>query len=62
FMSHFPKEIIKGNLKHTKDALVGETAIKNNFLLVTEDNQLKNKVNSFNGRAVSLEEFKESLK
>jgi len=56
------KEIIKGNLKHTKDALVGETAIKNNFLLVTEDNQLKNKVNSFNGRAVSLEEFKESLK
>ena len=56
------EEIRKENLKHTEDALIGETAIKNHLLLVTEDSQLKNKVNSLNGREISLEEFKESLK
>jgi len=56
------EEIRKENLKHTEDALIGETAIKNNLILVTEDNRLKNKVNSLNGKAISLREFKESLK
>ena len=56
------EEIRKENLKHTEDALIGETAIKNNLLLVTEDVRLKNKVNSLNGKAINLEEFKESLR
>ncbi len=56
------EEIRKENLKHTEDALIGETAIRNYLILVTEDNQLKNKVNSLNGKAISLKEFKESLK
>jgi hypothetical protein len=30
--------------------------------LVTEDDQLKKKVISLNGKAIKLEEFKESLK
>ncbi|MBI2047109.1 hypothetical protein HYT26_03030 [Candidatus Pacearchaeota archaeon] len=56
------EEIRKENLNHTEDALIGETAIKKNLLLVTEDSQLKNKVNSLNGKAISLREFKESLR
>jgi rRNA-processing protein FCF1 len=56
------EEIRKENLKHTEDALIGETAIKNNLVLVTEDNQLKNKVNSLDGKAINLEDFRESLK
>ena len=55
------EEIRKENLKHTGDALIGEVAIKNKFILVTEDIQLKNKVISLNGKAISLEDFKESL-
>ncbi len=56
------EEIRKENLKHTKDALIGEVAIKNKFILVTEDNRLKNKVNSLEGKAINLNEFKEMLK
>ena len=56
------EKIRKENLNHTQDALIGETAIKNNLLLVTEDNQLKKKAISLNGKAINLEEFKESLK
>jgi len=56
------EEIRKENLNNTKDALIGETAIKNNLLLVTEDNQLKKKLISLNGKAINLEEFKGSLK
>ncbi len=56
------EEIRKENSEHNEDALIGETAIKNNLILVTEDSQLKNKVNSLKGKAISVEEFKESLK
>ena len=56
------EKIKEGNLKNTEDALIGEVAIKKNFILVTEDSKLKNKVNSLNGKAVDLEEFKEILK
>ncbi len=55
------EEIRKENLNHTEDALIGETAIKNNLLLITEDNQLKKKVISLNGKVMDLEEFKECL-
>jgi len=60
--SRILEEIRKENLKHTEDALIGETAIKNNLILVTEDNQLKNKVKSLNGKAISLEDFKNWLR
>ena len=50
-----------GNHKHTNDALIGETAIKNDILLVTNDNTLTKRVHSNGGRAVSLEEFKGML-
>jgi rRNA-processing protein FCF1 len=56
------EEIRKENIEHTEDALIGETAIKNDLLLVTHDSRFKNKVNSLGGRAIDFEEFGESLK
>ena len=55
------EELKKGNIKHTDDALIGETAIKDNLILVTQDVTLKNKVNSQGGKAIDLLEFKELL-
>jgi len=51
------EELRKGNLKHTEDALIGETAIKNNFILVTDDKTFLNKVRSLGGRAIRFEQF-----
>jgi len=52
----------KGNLKHTEDALIGETAIKNGFILVSHDDRLRNLVKELGGTALSIEDFKELLK
>jgi rRNA-processing protein FCF1 len=46
------------NLKRTNDGLIGETAIKNNLVLITNDKQLKNRVNELGGIALSVLEFK----
>ena len=55
------EDLRQGNNQHTEDALIGETAIKNGLLLVTNDKTLKSRVNSNSGRAVNLEEFKELI-
>jgi hypothetical protein len=55
------EDLRKGNNKHTEDALIGETAIKNGILLITNDKTLKSRVNLNSGRAINLEEFKELL-
>ncbi|MCD4760010.1 hypothetical protein K8R33_03920 [archaeon] len=52
----------KGNSKHTEDALIGEVAINNSFILITNDKLLKKRVNQEGGKAINLEEFKEMLK
>ena len=49
------------NYNHTEDALIGEVAIKNKLLLITNDKTLRSRVNSNGGRAINLEEFKEVL-
>jgi len=49
-------------LKHTEDALIGETAIKNSFVLVSHDDRLRNLVKELGGTALSIEDFKELLK
>lgn len=51
------EELRKGNLKHTEDALIGETAIKKEFILVTEDNNLFNKFVALGGKAIRFEQF-----
>lgn len=51
------KKIRKGNLKHTEDALIGETAIKNNLTLVTNDPQFLKKVISLGGKAITFKQL-----
>lgn len=55
-------EIKKGNIKHVEDALIGETAIKEGIILVTNDRRLKNIVIELGGNALFLNEFIERLK
>ena len=52
------EKLRKGNIKHTKDALIGETAIKEKLILITNDRTLRTRVNLNGGKAFNLEEFK----
>ena len=55
---------LKGNTtnpKANKDALIGEVAIKNNFILVTNDNRFRKLVLKSGGTALSFEEFKKDI-
>lgn len=51
------EKLRKGNVKYTNDALIGETAIKNNLTLVTIDFKLAKKVKSEKGSVISFDEF-----
>lgn len=44
----------RGNIK---DALIAETAIKNNYILVTKDPRLRDATNQFGGQAITLDEL-----
>lgn len=52
------QKLRNSNLNHSKDALIGETAIKQNLILITNDKRLKNKVNELGGTAMNIEEYK----
>jgi len=52
----------KSNLKHTEDALIGETAIMNKLILVSEDEKFRKRVNKECGKAIKLNEFEGMLK
>ena len=54
-------KIKKGNIKYVEDALIGETAIKEGIILVTNDKRLKKTVIELGGNALSLNEFIEKL-
>ena len=56
------EELKQGNFKNTEDALIGEVAIKQNLVLVSEDKQLRNKVIKKGGVSISFNEFKDLLK
>ena len=51
------EELRKENLRHTEDALIGEAAIKNNLILVTNDPAFLKKVNAIGGKAVTFKQF-----
>ena len=55
------EQLRQNNKKHTRDALIGETAIENNMILVTDDKTLRTRVNTKDGKAVSFDEFKTML-
>ena len=54
-------KIKKGKINHVEDALIGETAIKEGIILVTNDRRLKNIVIKLGGNALFLNEFIEIL-
>lgn len=49
--------IRKGNPKHTEDALIAETCIKQNLVLVTEEKDLPKWVRKAGGEAIRFEDF-----
>ena len=51
------KKIKMENIKHTEDALIGEVAIKNNLILVTNDKRLKSKVEEQGGLSLFVDNF-----
>lgn len=51
------EELRMGNYKKTNDALIGETAIKNNLTLITNDKRFKNKVIELGGHALTVDEL-----
>lgn len=51
------EELRMGNHKITNDALIGETAIKNNLTLITNDKKFKNKVVELGGIAITVDEL-----
>lgn len=51
------EDLRKGNSKHTNDALIGETCIKEGLVLVTEDKTLTNRVRQYSGEAISYQDF-----
>ena len=55
------EKLRKGNIKHTKDALIGGTAIKEKLFLITNDKILRRRVNLNGGTALNLEEFKKMM-
>lgn len=54
-------KIKKGNINQVEDALIGETAIKEEIVLVTNDKRLKNIVIKLGGDAIFLDDFIERL-
>ncbi|MFH0970555.1 MAG: hypothetical protein V1776_03790 [Candidatus Diapherotrites archaeon] len=55
------ESIRNGSQRHTNDALIGETAIKNKLILVTEDDRLRTKVKDAKGIAMTIAEFKNEI-
>jgi predicted nucleic acid-binding protein len=55
-------EILRGgNLKHTNDALIDETAIKNNLILITNDLTFQKKVEGLGGVVMNVKQLKDSI-
>nr|WP_321409315.1 type II toxin-antitoxin system VapC family toxin [uncultured Carboxylicivirga sp.] len=46
-----------GKLKNTNDALIAETAMKNDLLLVTNDKRLKKRVKRLGGKCINLDDL-----
>lgn len=51
------EQLRMGNYKKTNDALIGETAIKNNLTLITNDKKFKNKVIELGGSSMTVDEL-----
>lgn len=50
-------EALKSKPNNIQDSLIAETAIKNGYILVTDDNDLRDVVNKIGSKAINLQEF-----
>lgn len=50
-------EALKSKPNNIQDSLIAETAVKNGFILVTDDNDLRGVVNKIGGKAINLQAF-----
>lgn len=55
------EQLRKGKMKWTNDALIGETAIKNNFILLTNDRRLNRNVIDLGGKTTTIDALKAFL-
>ncbi len=51
------EKLLNENKTNIRDAIIGDTAIKNGFIIVTEDNKFINKIEVLGGTAITSEDF-----
>ncbi len=51
------EEFRKGNIEHTEDALIGETALKEDITLITNDKTLHKRLNEKGGKSFLVDDF-----
>lgn len=57
----FYEQLLNESKTNIKDSIIGDTAIKNQFLLITEDKRFAKKVKSLGGDAINLDSFRKLL-
>jgi rRNA-processing protein FCF1 len=55
------EKLLNEKKTNIKDAIIGDTAIKNKFIIVTEDKGFTKKINSLGGIAITPKEFTDKL-
>jgi predicted nucleic acid-binding protein len=55
------EKLLNESKTNIKDAIIGDTAIKNGFIIVTEDNKFIKKIESLGGNAITPKDFTDSL-
>lgn len=55
------EKLLNKSRNNIKDALIGETAIKNDIILITEDDDFKSKIKKLGGTALKVNEFKDMI-
>lgn len=58
----FYEKLLNENKTNIKDSIIGDTAIKNNFILVTEDDKFFKKIKELGGNAITTLEFIKKIK
>jgi len=55
------EKLLNENKTNIKDAIIGDTAIKNGFVIVTEDREFTKKIKSLGGTAITPQDFTAKL-
>lgn len=58
---NYYEKLLNESKNNVNDAIIGDTALKNNLIQVSNNKRLRNKILSFNGRVMTITEFGEYL-